>query len=89
MSLPQPLHGWLTTGHSPEHSTAATPSVTWPWPEPSGVFWDWPQTEHGLRTLQGQHEGVKTLPWHTGAAMSWTSCEDDAQDLVTSQWHMG
>lgn len=59
---PCPLCGWWTTGHSPEHSTAATPTVTWPWPQPSGVFCSWPQTEYSLRTVQGQCEGGKALP---------------------------
>lgn len=59
---PCPLHGLWTTGHSPEHSTAAIPTVTWPWPQARCVLGLGIQTEYGLRTVQGQHEGGEALP---------------------------
>lgn len=51
---PCPLCGWWSTGHSPEHSTAATPLSPGPGHSPAVCS----VTGH----RQGQHEGGKTLP---------------------------
>lgn len=59
LQQPVPCGGGLPQGRA---LSAAIPNVTWPQPQPSSVFWDWPQTEYGLRTVQGQHEGGKALP---------------------------